>query len=79
MSERSLTQARAAKMLARIDYQPADTLLFVRPDGELDTCAAGSDRARALMAGANAFRVVGTYRRGVALRDLLADIRAVAS
>jgi len=77
---RSLTQARAAKMLARIDYQAEDTLLFLRPDGELDTCAANSDRAKALgvIAGAAAFKVVGVYRRGVALADLLSDIRAVA-
>ena len=73
----TLLASRAAKMLARIEFSMTETLVFLRPDGAVDSCPAHSPRAVALM-GADrgaGFTVVGIYRRGVGIEQLLADIR----
>jgi hypothetical protein len=73
----------AVKVLARIAFHACDTLVFIRPDGAIDSTPAFSARAAALnddqavrRAG---YKLVGVYRPGVSLAQLLADVMECAA
>ncbi|WP_374615487.1 hypothetical protein [Thauera aminoaromatica] len=71
--------ARCEKLARRIAFHGCETLVFLRPDGFVDSSPAFSPRAAALQeegaAASAGFALVGVYRPGVSAVQLAADAR----
>lgn len=74
---------RVAKIRARIEFHACSTVVFVRPDGVVDSSPTWSPRGAALLKGSDLDRagycLVGVYSPGVSTEQLAADVRAVRS
>lgn len=74
---------RAEKIRARIEFHAVETVVFLRPDGVLDSAPSWSPRGSALLKGSDlgraGYRIVGVYSPGVSTEQLAADVRAVWS
>ena len=74
---------RVAKIRARIEFHACSTVVFLRPDGVLDSAPSWSPRGSALLKGSDldraGYRIVGVYSPGVSTEQLAADVRTVRS
>lgn len=74
--------ARCEKLARRIAFHGCETLVFLRPDGFVDSVPVFSPRAVVLQeegaAASAGFALVGVYRPGVAAAQLAADVRSCA-
>lgn len=74
---------RAAKIVGRINFHACKTVVFIRPDGVLDSCPKFTERAAALLrdgaAEAAGFKVVGVYSPGASTELIAADARECLS
>lgn len=75
MSPHASVADRAAKIVARIDFNRVDTLVFLRHDGVADSVPTYSPRATALSGASSRLKLVGVYSPGVTTHALAEDIR----
>ena len=68
---------RARLMQRRVDFFGCSTLVFIRPDGVVDSVLSFSPRAQAIQesAGRSGYRIVGTYAPGVTAEQIVGDVR----
>ena len=81
MSVRANLSDLAKRIVRRVEFHACQTLVFIRPDGVLDSCPAFTERASALLAegaaAAGGFSLVGNYAPGVNWQQIVADAREV--
>ncbi len=59
---------RARRLVRRIDFHACDMVVFIRPDCQVDSCPAFTERAQSLLRNSSdksSFAVVGVYSPGV--------------
>ena len=68
---------RSRRIVSRIAFHACNTLVFVRPDGVIDSVPAWSPRASSLQSSGAAagFRVVGVYGIQAKAEQIAADAR----
>ncbi len=69
----------AGRIVKRLAFHGCKQLVFIRPDGRLDSCPEFTERAAALLrdgaAEASGYKVVGVYAPGASTELIAADAR----